>query len=150
MRAYTEWLALVTLPCLLLTSACGEKESQDADTADYSYYACATWCADIGDVYGALTTGTRAAEDGSLPGWSGGVFDADAYEASCAAAPDDTSCEVCSGWFFVEYLQPADIAGACDFAYRPTEAQAGALDPDDLAARLSECETTCADYGLEY
>lgn len=150
MQKHAVWLALAALPWAISASSCGDKHAGDDDTADYTYYPCATWCVDTGAGYGQLTAGTEGAANGSLPGWSTGVFDADAYEASCATAPDDRSCEVCSGWFFEQYLQPAHIAGACDYAYRPTEAQAGGMDPGELAARLSECESTCEDYGLTH
>jgi hypothetical protein len=135
---------------LLLTAAlfaCGEEStSKSSDTADYTWRPCRTWCEDRVDDYRALSDG--AADRTSLPGRGSGAWDADAYLASCADAPETDACEPCSGWYFRTYLEPIAVAGACDFVYRPVESQAANLDEATLEARAEECAETCDDYGL--
>lgn len=138
-----------TVALLLVLSACGDKPADEDSGPDLTWRPCRTWCEDRADVYGQLTATAAGAADGSLPGWSAGAYDADAYAASCTDAPEDDRCETCSGWFFDTYLQPAGISAACDFVYRPGPAQAAALSESELAERTAECEDQCAAYGLD-
>lgn len=139
---------------LLLLISCGGKAGDDAATddsgRDLTWRPCRTWCEDLAQTYGALTTPAAGAADTTLPGWSTGAYDPDEYIASCAAAPEDGQCETCSGFYFDGYLQPAAISASCDFVYRPGPAQAAALTADELAARTAECEDHCDDYGLAF
>jgi hypothetical protein len=136
----------------LALAACGDKDPAGADDSgpDLTWRPCRTWCEDLADTYGALSTSASGPQDTSLPGWSTGSFDPDAYAATCVAAPEDGQCESCTGFYFTNYLQPIGVAGSCDFVYRPGPAQAAALDEATLAARASECEASCDDYGLAH
>lgn len=136
---------------LLLVSfaaACHPDDSvRSRDSVDLTWRPCRTWCEDLVDTYGALTSSD--ADPTGLPGWETGTWDPDAYLASCAAAPETDSCDLCTAFYFEAYLQPARIAGACDFRYRPGPAGAAALDAATLAAREAECAEACEDYGLD-
>ncbi len=133
-----------------MMAACGDKPATDDSAPDLAWRPCRTWCEDRADIYGQLTAGSAGATDRSAPGWSTGDYDADEYLVSCTAAPENDRCETCTGWYFSDYLEPADIAAPCDFVYRPGPAQAVGLDADEMAAHTAECEQQCADYGLAY
>lgn len=131
----------------LLSACTTDPDKGERDSVDLTWRPCRTWCEDLVDTYAGLSAG--AADTTGAPGWEAGSWDPEDYLESCTGAPETDSCDLCTGWYFTEYLQPIDVAAACDLVYRPRESQAQGMDPEQLEVAAEQCAAACDEYGLD-